>query len=153
MAAGVPARLETERHEEIPTALAPVLPPQHDSQDSLLRGQGVHARALRNRAYWSEVGRTLGCPACETPSLGKSHTLEFKTCQHVWEESGRTATAEEVKRGVAVVPDTRTLDPSSSSTDLNLKRLKPTTANGIESWADQMDEDTSLRRPATSHPL
>ena len=47
-----------------------------------------------------------------------------------------TATAEEVKRGIAVKPDTRTVDQSSSSTD-----LKPTT------------EDTSLRAPATSHPL
>ena len=59
-----------------------------------------------------------------------------------------TATAEEVKRGIAVKPDTRTVDPSSSSTD-----LKPTTATDVERSADQMDEDTSLRATATSHPL
>ena len=44
-------------------------------------------------------------------------------------------------------PDTLTLDPSSSSTD-----LEPATATDVESSADQMD-DTSLRSPATSHPL
>ena len=38
-----------------------------------MRGQGVHAQALRIRAFWSEIGRTPGCPACETPGPGKSH--------------------------------------------------------------------------------
>ena len=85
----------------------------------MLRGQVVHAKALRIRAYWSETGRTSGCLACESPGPGKSHTHERKTVQDVWEEGRRTATAEEVKRGIAVDPDTLTLDPSSSSTDLD----------------------------------
>ena len=46
-----------------------------------MRGQGVHAKALRIRAFWSEIGRTPGCPACETPGTGKSHTRECKSYQ------------------------------------------------------------------------
>ena len=59
-----------------------------------------------------------------------------------------TATAVEVKRGIVVDPDTRALDPSSSSTD-----AKPCVATDVENSADQMDEDPSLRAPAISHPL
>ena len=102
----IPAPLEVRRHEESPTAPAPVPPPQPESQESVLRGQGVHAKALRVRAYWSEHGRTPGCLACETLGRGKSHTRERKTFQDVWEESRRTATAKKVKRGIVVVPDT-----------------------------------------------
>ena len=43
---------------------------------------------------------------CETPSLEKSHTRECKTFRDAWEESRRTATAEEVGRGVAMDSDT-----------------------------------------------
>ena len=39
-----------------------------------MRGQGVHAKALRIRAFWSEIGRTPG----ETPSPGKSHTRDAR---------------------------------------------------------------------------
>ena len=60
-----------------------------------MRGQGVHAKALKIRAFWSEIGRTPGCPACETPGPGKSHTRECKTYQDAWDESRRTAPAEE----------------------------------------------------------
>ena len=112
MDTGVPAPLEVGRQEEIPTAPASVPPPQPESQESVLRGQGVRAKALRIRAYWSEIGRIPGCPACETPGPGKSHTRD------VWEESRRTVTAEKVKRGIVADPDTRALDPSSSSTDV-----------------------------------
>ena len=59
-----------------------------------------------SRAFWSEVARTSGCLACATPGSDKSHTRECKTFQDAWEESRRTATAEEEKRGVAVDPDT-----------------------------------------------
>ena len=64
--------------------------------------------------------------------------------QDVWEESRRTATTEEVQRGAVADPDTRALNPSSSSTD-----VKPDTATDVENMADKMDEDTSLRTPAT----
>ena len=84
-----------------------------------MRGQGVHAKALVIRAFWSEIGRTPGCPACETPGPGKSHTRECKTYQDAWEDSRRTASAEEARRGIVGDPDTRPLDPSSSSTDPN----------------------------------
>ena len=59
--------------EEIPTVPPPAPPPEEHVPE--MRGQGVHAKALRIRAFWSEIGRTPGCPACETPSPGKSHTL------------------------------------------------------------------------------
>ena len=148
MDTGVPAPLEVRRHEEIPTASARVPPSQPESQESVLRGHGVRGKALRIRAYWSEIGRTLGCPACETPGPGKAHTRECKAFQDVWEESRRTATAEEVKRGIVAESDTRALDSSWSSTD-----VQPGVATDVENSADRMDEDTSLRAPAISHPL
>ena len=100
---GVQAPVERRRQEEIPTAPADEPPPQHDSGGSVLRGQGVHAKALRIRASWSEVGRTPGCSACETPGPEESHTRECKLFQDVWEESRRTVTAEEVQRGIVRV--------------------------------------------------
>ena len=60
--------------QEIPTVLLLAPPPQHDSHVHEFRGQGVHAKALRIRAFWSDIGRTPECPACETPGPGKSHT-------------------------------------------------------------------------------
>ena len=51
----------------------------------------MHAKALRMRACWSE------------------------TFLDVWEESQRTAIAVDVKRGIDVDPDKRTLDPRLSS--------------------------------------
>ena len=110
--------------EEIPTVPPPAPPPEEHVPE--MRGQGMHAKALRIRAFLSEIGRTHGCPACETPGQGKSHTRECKTYQDAWDESPRTASAEEAKRGIAEDPDTRPLDPSSSSTDPNPKRSKTT---------------------------
>ena len=71
---GVPAPLEVRRREEIPTIPAPVPPPQPETQESVLRGQGVHPKARRIRAYWSEIGRTPGYPTCEIPCLGGEST-------------------------------------------------------------------------------
>ena len=125
---------------EIPTVPPPAPPPEEHVPE--MRGQGVHAKALRIRAFWSEIGRTPGCPACETPSLGKSHTRECKSYQDAWDESRRTASAEQAKRGIGD-PDTRPLDPSSSSTDPNPKRPKTTSPTDNENRADRMDEITS----------
>ena len=58
---------------KIPTVPPPAPPPEEYTPE--MRGQGVHAKAFRIRAFWSEIGRTPGCPACETPGPG-SHTLE-----------------------------------------------------------------------------
>ena len=112
-----------------------------------MRGQDVHAKALRIRPFWSEIGRTPGCSACETPAPAKSHTRECKAFLDAWQECrtcGRRATAEEVKRRDEVDQDTRPLDPSSSSQTLDPKRFKPTTMIDVENLAGQMDEDTSL---------
>ena len=57
---------------EIPTVPPPTPPPEEHVPE--MRGQEVHAKALRIRAFWSEIGRTPECPACETPVQG-SHTL------------------------------------------------------------------------------
>ena len=108
--------LESRRDEGMPTAMAlmeiptPAPPKEHIPE---MRGQGVHAKALRIRAFWSEIGRTPGCPACETPGPGKSHTRECKTYQDAWEDSRRTASAEEARHGIVRDSDTRSLDPSS----------------------------------------
>ena len=83
---------------KIPTVPPPAPPPEEHRPE--MRGQVVHAKALRIRAFWSEIGRTPGCPACETPSPGKSHARECKTYQDAWDESRRTASAEEAKRGI-----------------------------------------------------
>ena len=136
---------------EIPTVPPPAPPPEEHVPE--MRGQGVHAKALRIRAFWSEIGRTPGCPACESPSPGKSHTRECKTYQDAWDESRRTASAEEAKRGIDGDPDTRPLDPSSSSTDPNPKRSKTISVTDNENRVDRMDEDNFRRGPATSHQL
>ena len=91
--------------------------------------------------------------ACETPGMVKSHTRQCKTHQNAWDESRRTASAEEAKRGVAADPDTRPLDPSGSSMDPEPKRTKTTSVTDNENLADRMDEDNFRRTPATSHPL
>ena len=145
---GVPA---ATAQEEIPTVPPPAPPP--DGHVPEMQGQGVHAKALRIRAFWSEIGRTPGCPTCETPSPGKSHTRECKTYQDAWDESRRTASAEEAKRGVVADSDTRPLDLSGSSTDPEPKRTKTTSATDDENPADQMDEDNFRRGPPTSHQL
>ena len=89
MDSGTPGpTLEPRRDEGMPTATAPTeiptvpLPaPLLEEHVPEMRGQGVHAKALRIRAFWSEIGRAPGCPACETPGPGKSHTRECKTYQ------------------------------------------------------------------------
>ena len=69
--------LESRRDEGAATATATETatarepPPQPDSHELEMRGQGVHAKALRIRAFWSEIGRTAGYP-------GKSRTRECK---------------------------------------------------------------------------
>ena len=78
---------------EIPTEPPSAPPPEEHVPE--MRGQGVHAKALRIRAFWSELGRTTGCPACETPGPGKSHTRDCKSYQDAWDASRRTASAEE----------------------------------------------------------
>ena len=75
------------RHTERP----PAPPPEEHVPE--MRGQGVHAKALRIRAFWSEIGSTPGCPACVTPGPGKSHT---RACRSPG-TSSRTAPAEEAK--------------------------------------------------------
>ena len=96
------------------------------------------------RAFWSEIGRTPGCPACE------SHTRECKTYQDARDESHRTASAAEANRGNVGDPYTRPLDPSSSSTDPNPKRSKTTSVTDNENLVDEMkcggqDEDGVFR--------
>ena len=152
--------LEPRRDEGMPTATAPMeiptvppLAPPPEEHVPEVRGQGVHAKALRIRAFWTEIGRTPGCPACETPGPGKSHTRECKTYQDAWEDSRRTGSAEEAKLGIVGDPDTRPLDPSSRSTDPNPKRSKTTSVTDNDSLANQMDEDNFQRGPATSHQL
>ena len=66
-----------------------------------------------------------------------------------WEYSRRTASAEEARRGIVGDPDTRPLDPSSSSTDPNPKRLKTTSVTDNDSLANQMDEEVLERMDAS----
>ena len=109
----------------------------------------MHAETLRVKAFWSEVGRILGCRACEAPGPEKSYTRECQTYQDAWDESRRNEAAEEAKRGVAADPDTRPLDPSSSSTDPKPKRTKTTTLADTDNSADKMDVDNFQGHPQT----
>ena len=84
---------------------------------------------------------------------GKSHTCECKYFQDAWKESRTCRRRATAKRGDEADQDTRPRDPSSSSTDPDPKRFKPTIMTNVENLAEQMDEDTSLRTPATSLPL
>ena len=73
---GMPGRtLQPRRDEGMPTATAPIeiptVPPE--GQVPEMRGQGVHAKTLRIRAFRSGTGRSPGCQACDTPVQG-SHT-------------------------------------------------------------------------------
>ena len=90
---------------ENPLEPPPAHPAQLCSDIPEIRGHGVHVKALRIITFWSESGRTPGCPACETPGPGKSHTRECKAHQDAWEESRQTARAEEAKRKVDEDPD------------------------------------------------
>ena len=115
--------------------------------------EGMSTATTQEEAFWSEIGRTPGCPACETPGLEKSHTRECRSYQDAWDASRRTASAQEAKRGIVAHPDTRPLDPSGSSFDPESKRTKTTSATDNENLADRMDEDNFRRGPATSHQL
>ena len=64
--------LTVTAREEIHSVPPPAPPPEEHAHE--MRGQGVHAKQLRVRAFWSEIGRTPGCPASETPGPGKSHS-------------------------------------------------------------------------------
>ena len=88
-----------------------------------------------------------------TPGPDKSHTRECKSYQDAWDESRRTASAEEAKRGIVGDPDTRPLDPSGRSVDPKTKRTKTTSVTDNEKMAERMDEDNFRRGPATSHQL
>ena len=140
-------------HREIPTVPPPGPPPEPDSQVSEPRGPGVHAEGLRIRAFWSEIGRTPECLACETPRSGEVSHSRMQSASGMPGRSRQTAAAEEAKRGVVEEPDSRPLNPSASSTDPMPKNLKTTTADDPENTPDRMDVDSFQRTPATSHPL
>ena len=148
MDTGIPGPpLESRRDEERPSATAqrktPLWPPrahpaQPGSDTPENRGQGVHAKALRIRAFWSEIGRAPGCPPCP----GKSHTREAK---HFKMPGTRVVELQRRKRGVAADPDTRPLDPSGSSMDPELKRTTTPPWQTLKNLADRMDEDNLQR--------
>ena len=112
--------LESQR----PMVPPPAPPPQPGSDFHEMRGQGVNAKALQIRSFWSEIGRTSGCPVCGTPGPGKSHTREWKAHQDAWLESRQTPAAEEAERGVTQDSDSRPMNPSSSSMDPEPKRTE-----------------------------
>ena len=107
MDSGIPRpTLEPRRDEGMPTGAAPmefptVPPPAPPPEEQVpeMRGQGVHAKALRIRAFWSEIGRTPGCAACETFGPGKSTLLNARHVKmpgkNTYLKFEFTATAEE----------------------------------------------------------
>ena len=127
---------------EIPTVPPLALPPEDHVPE--MRGQGVHAKALRIRAFWSEIGRTPGCLACDTPSMVVSETATIPrfasgprhldtTCSH------ECVTFPDPRVEIHWIPSRR--------------GQKTTSVTDNENLADRMDEDNFRRRPATSHQL
>ena len=56
---GMPTGAATMENPTVPPPAPPYNPEEHVPE---MRGQGVHATALRMRAFWSDIGRTPGCP-------------------------------------------------------------------------------------------
>ena len=71
----------------------------------------------------------------------KFFSVQRETYQDAWEDSRRTASAEEARSGIVGHPDTRQLDPSGSSLDPKPKRSKTTSVTDNDSLANQLDED------------
>ena len=139
--AGRPERAELARREvplePIPT---PAPPTQPDSREFEMRGQGVHTNPLRTRTSWSEAIMR------GSRSWEDRNTREYEAHQEAWEESrarGTGATSEEVKHRQETDPNTRPLDPSSSSRDPDPKRVEP----GDEDRTDRMDEGACWSAP------
>ena len=92
MDVGAPAPQEPPRQEAIPTVPPHARPPRRKDSGSEhscpKSAQLLHARHAR------------------LPVVGNVRTRERKYFQDAWEESRRTAPAEEVKLGVEVDPDT-----------------------------------------------
>ena len=81
-----------------------------------------------------------------------SHTLE--NAKHIKTRGKRvTAPAEEAKRGFDEDPDTRKLNPSSSSTDPKPKRSETDTCADVANTPDQIIVDSFPRSPANAHLL
>ena len=139
MGIGVPAPLEPPRQEAIPTILPPTPLPQHDSQESEMRGQ-MCARESTELSGLKSAG-LLDAGHARLLVLGN---FIFVNAKHFKMLGRRVATAEVVKCGVEVYHDTRTLEPcsTSSSMDPNPKRFKPITVTELEALAHQMDQDT-----------
>ena len=108
------------------------------------RFQRYHRQHLRHNL-------TVTYPKCVNKECMRK--TECKAHQDAWEESRQTAAAEEAKRGVAKDPDSRPLNPSSSSMDPEPKRTKTATGADAENAPDQMDVDRFQRTPANAHPL
>ena len=135
MDAGGPAPLDTRGRVQFPASPAPLPPEQHDRMHSkFAKLHGVlHARVRVRERHIPVNGNKFKMSGTRGSTHGNSGGGETWTCCG----SGLT----------------RTVDTSSNSTDPDPKRLKPTTATDVESSEDQMDEHTSLRTLATSHPF
>ena len=74
-----------------------------------------------------------------------THTRECRSYQDAWEDSRRTASAEEVRRGIVGDPDTGPLDSCGSSTDPEPQRekrpLRQTTRTRLTRWMRTTSEE------------
>ena len=130
----------------------PAPPPEEHAHE--VRGQGVHAKALRIRAFWSEIGRTPGCPVCETPGPRKSHTPEnARRIKMPW--------TREPPNSISGGGETRNCWRSACTTagpEWKFVGSEPestitTSVTDNENLVYRMDEDNFRRGPATSHQL
>ena len=137
---------------EIPTVTPPAPPPEEHVPE--MRGQVVHAKALRIRAFWSEIGRTPGCPACETPGPGKSHTFVNASCIKM---SGTRAAEQHQRRRRNVELLENRIHDRWTRVEVrwipSRRGQKTTSVTDNENLADRTDEDNFRRGPATSHQL
>ena len=112
-----------------------------------MRAQGLHAKALRIRALWSEIGRTPGCRACETPGPGKSHADRIKM------PGTRAAEQHQRRRRNVELLQIQTHDHWTRAEVRRFpnRRGQKRPLRQTTNPTDQMDEDNFRRGPATSH--
>ena len=120
-----------EVHERIQP---PRVPNRSVSRKFFKRERGVHAKALRSRAFWA------GCLASETPGTERSHNNECKTHQVVRDQNlhqggGRGEHVE------ATTSSARAADP-----DLSVAKAMDTSIN--DESPQKMDEEAFARIPA-----
>ena len=136
---------------EIPTVPPPAPPPEEHVPE--MRGQGVHAKALRIRAFWSEIGRTPRMPGMQDSRSGEDTLANAK---HIKMPGTRAVEPHQRRRRNVELLQIQIHDHWTRVEVrwiLSRRGQNMTSVTDNENLADRMDEDNFRRGPATSHQL